>query len=118
LTYSKDFPILSTNRRRADKHPVLTRFRNLWIGLSTVAAASTTIFLIFGFDFKTPATWLEANQKATTQLVSRVAEVESRVQVMENILVILARDACNRLTPQQLLVTPQCDIYTFPRRIR
>ena len=102
-------------RRREDKHPTLRKFRDAWIGISTIFAAATTIFLAFGFEFKTPASWLDENKAATQRAVDRVAAVEVDVREIKNVMIILARDACNRMTRQQLLVTPQCDPYTLRR---
>jgi hypothetical protein len=98
-------------RRREDRHPMLKRIRDVWIGISTILAAATTIFLAFGFEFKTPATWLDDNRRATQQAVDRVSKVEDDVREIKNMMIILSRDACSRMTRQQLLVTPQCDPY-------
>jgi len=103
--------------RREDKHPVFTKIRNICIGISTVAAAATTLFLAFGFQFKTPASWLDENKQVTERAIIRINAVEDRVEKMEAVMVILARDACSRMTRQQLLVTPQCDQFTFPPRV-
>lgn len=100
-----------SRRRREDKHPLWTKIKSAWIGLSTVAAAATTIFLAFGFEFRTPATWLEENKQATQRAVDRVSKVEDDVRDIKNMMIILSRDACSRMTRQQLLVTPQCDPY-------
>jgi hypothetical protein len=57
-------PAVNIRRRRADRHPVLSFLAKTWIGLSTVASVAMAGFLALGFEFKTPASWLEQSGRS------------------------------------------------------
>lgn len=104
-----------TRRRREDKHPVLGFLAKAWIGLSTVASISMAGFLALGFEFKTPASWLQQTQVRLQSVETEVAGIKTEARETNELLGILARDACSRFTREQLRVTPKCDQYVRNR---
>lgn len=102
--------------QRQDPHPWITKIRALWMLVSSVFSIGLAVFVAFGFEFKTPATWLQQNTDAVNKVAESLDKVTGRVDRVEDFFVILARDACNRMTPPQLLVTPQCDEFIVPQR--
>lgn len=109
-----------TRRRREDKHPLLTLLMKYWQFLSSLATVGIMLFLALGFEFQTPASWIRevkaeqvAGQRRTD---ARIEKLEETHLELVSLMRILAREACNNFSPEQLRVTPSCDDYVDPPR--
>lgn len=103
-------PTVTRNRRHT---PVLTKTKDIITILSALGSATVLIFWSLGFDWQTPAAWIRRNEAASnarlTNVEVRVARVENGQKETNDLLEIVARDACSRFSPAQLRVAPKCD---------